>query len=65
MRMARAGAISELEIAVYHLVPGESLLAELLHEWIGIKLLDIPHAGLLPEPLRNIIAPIMAGTPVV
>ena len=39
----------ELEVAVVNFVPGQSLLVELVHERIWVKLLNIPHARLLPQ----------------
>ena len=55
-----AGARSQLD----HL-PGQAVLVQGLHEGIGIELLHIPHAGPFPQPLSIIMAPIIAGTPVV
>ena len=38
----------ELEVAIVNLVPGQPLLIELLHEGIGVELLDVVNAGLHP-----------------
>lgn len=39
---------SELEIQVELLMPGQTLLHELLHEWIGIELLYIMYTWTAP-----------------
>ena len=36
----------ELEVAIVNLVPGQPLLIELLHEGIGVELLDVVNTGL-------------------
>ena len=38
----------QFDVAVEHLVPGQSLLVELLHEGIGIELLDVVNARHVP-----------------
>ena len=47
----------QFEIAVEHFVPWQSVLVQFVHEWIRI--------GRFQRPFRYIMAPIMAGTPVV
>ena len=32
-------------------MPRQSLKIQLLHEGVGVEVLDIPHAGLLPDAL--------------
>ena len=39
---------SELEIQVELLMPGQTLLHELLHEWIGIELLYVIYTWTAP-----------------
>ena len=55
----------KLQILVENLMPRKSLSVELLHEWIWVELLYVVNAWFDQMPLRNIIAPIIAGTPVV
>ena len=41
--------VLEFEVAVVDFVPGQSLLVELVHERIWVKLLNVPHARFLPQ----------------
>ncbi len=34
-------------------MPGQALLVELLHEWVGVELLDVPYARLLPDAFQQ------------
>ena len=57
--------VLEFKVTVKHLVPWQSLLVELLHEWVWVEVSTFHTPGLRQSPLKNIMAPIMAGTPVV
>ena len=46
-------------------LPGQAPLVQRLHKGIRIELLDIVDSGLFQVPVISIMAPIMAGTPVV
>ena len=39
----------ELQVAVVDFMPRQTLLVQLFHEWIGVELLDIVDAWLLPQ----------------
>ena len=43
----------QLQVSSEDLVPRQTLLVELLHERIGIELLDVPNARLAPQTLEE------------
>ena len=45
--------LTDFQIAIKHLVPWQSLLVQLLHEWIWVELLYVPYAWLLPDALEE------------
>ncbi len=55
----------KFKVAVEHFVPRKPVLVQLLHERIRVELFHSTHRASSRVPFRNIMAPIMAGTPVV
>ena len=50
---------------MFYNLPGKAVFIQRLHERVRVELFDIKYAAPFQTPVSTIIAPIIAGTPVV